>query len=681
MIELTRPIKFSFLGLFFFTPLIFTSSNSELFELPKTYFLYAAAIIISCLHFINYLQGKSPLIRRHYLNIPLCIFLLSQTVSTLFSVDTHTSLFGYYSRLNGGLLSLLAYLALFEVLIVYLEDNFKDQLLYTSLAAGTPVSLFAIAQHFGIDKHIWLQDVQSRVFSTLGQPNWLAAYLCILLPFALHFYLKTEKILLKVCFGLLTIIFYLALLYTKSKSGIAAALISLVFYLSAAYLPALKLKKITSLLVVQKTHFLVLTLLLLSFLINNPIKDYTVSLVNNLIPSKQTPPAASPGTPANTNLLITPSEDIRKIVWQGAWQLWQKFPLFGTGVETFAYSYYWTRPASHNLTSEWDYLYNKAHNEYLNYLATTGIFGFAAYLALIIVILATFLKSARHSSLAPAYIAALLSILITNIAGFTVVIVSLYFFTLPALALPPASPTDPKNAFTWPRKLSAILFAGFSFFLLGKTLFFYLADITYADAQKWDSRQEYEKALSHIKISLDYNPSEPVYLSFYSSQAAKLAVVNSAASSEKSQAYINDAVRYSNSAVSISPANINLLKERAQMFYYLSTLDSKYFQDAIDTLLKITYLAPTDAKTYYLIGKFLEAAGSKTDALDYYQKAIDLKSNYDHAYFAKAVILFDQKNYTEAAAYFQSTLKIAPNNQDAKDYLQKINSPPPSPSL
>jgi putative inorganic carbon (hco3(-)) transporter len=60
---------------------------------------------------------------------------------------------------------------------------------------------------------------------------------------------------------------------------------------------------------------------------------------------------------------------------KGAWELTKKYPLFGSGVETFAYSYYNVRPVEHNLVTEWDFLYNKAHNEFLNYAATTGFVG------------------------------------------------------------------------------------------------------------------------------------------------------------------------------------------------------------------------------------------------------------------------------------------------------------------
>ena len=91
----------------------------------------------------------------------------------------------------------------------------------------------------------------------------------------------------------------------------------------------------------------------------------------------------------------TESGTIRKIVWQGAIQIWKNYPIFGTGVETFAYSYYKYRPAAHNLTSEWDYVYNKAHNEYLNFLANTGTVGLLSYLFLVGTAIYLFIKKIK----------------------------------------------------------------------------------------------------------------------------------------------------------------------------------------------------------------------------------------------------------------------------------------------
>jgi O-antigen ligase len=362
---LKKPIHFLFLSLFFLTPLIFTQSNSELFELPKMYFVYLATASITIFHLINVFKNQVPFYKKTFLDIPLLLFLISQTISTYYSVDPHTSFFGYYSRLNGGLLSLICYSLLYWILVVYIDSDLKNKIINYSLLSGFLVSIYAIAQHFGIDKNWWIQDVQSRVFSTFGQPNWLAAYLCILIPLSLHQTFNTNKSKINIKYFSLSAIFYISLLFTKSKSGILACLISLIVFFFVEFF---KNKNIRKLLIINYSLFIILLLI-----ISNPIKD-------QIFPPKNTSPSTNT---ENSKILVTSSGDIRKIVWQGSVDLWKKFPIFGTGVETFAYSYYWTRPVEHNLTSEWDFLYNKAHNEYLNYLATTGTVGLCTYLIFI----------------------------------------------------------------------------------------------------------------------------------------------------------------------------------------------------------------------------------------------------------------------------------------------------------
>jgi putative inorganic carbon (hco3(-)) transporter len=624
--------------LFAFAPLIFTSTNSELFELPKMYFVYGLTLIILIVHLFNYFRGKNIFFRHTFLDWPLLIFLLSQIVSTFFSVDIHTSLFGYYSRLNGGLLSLLTYSLLYWILAVYLNDIFKTRLINIFLSSGFLIAAFGIAEHFGIDKNIWVQDVQARVFSTLGQPNWLAAYLCILLPFVVDKFLNKSKSLFFTIYHLaLVISFYLCLLFTKSKSGIIAGIISLGIYFILFFIK----NKIN---LFKFPGFLLLILLVsLTIFVNNPIKDY-------LFPPKVT-------SAPRVDIVITPSEDIRKIVWTGAFQLWRQFPAFGTGPETFAYTYYWVRPAAHNLTSEWDFLYNKAHNEYLNYLACTGTFGFLTYLLLIAVIL---YKIKNH----PAVLAAFISILITNAAGFSVVIVSLYFFLLPAFTLPP--PPLPSSKPNLIFKIFSLLFILFFSFLFIKNLYFYLADITYAEADSLDGSQNYSSAYNYIKLSLNYRPDEPVYLIKAADLSAKMALITS------DKTYVTQSLNFMVQATKISPFSLNAWKEKAQTYYYLSTIDSNYYLYALDALTKATQLAPTDAKSFYMLGEFYQNINATDEAITNYQTAINLKSNYDYAYFALGKIYFSQKKYDKASADFVKVLSIAPNNTNAKDYLNLI---------
>lgn len=652
---MSKVIRFFYLFLLFFIPLFFTSFNSELFELPKMYLVYFVTLTILSLHILNFLNKKTFLFRRTFLDIPLIIFLISQIVSTVFSIDPHTSFFGYYSRLNGGLLSLICYLILYWILVVYLDEKFKRNIISISLFSGFLVASFGIAQHFGIDKHLWVQDVQSRVFSTLGQPNWLAAYLCVLLPFSLFKLSEKKEFIPYTKYLILNTVFFLCLLFTKSKSGIIAATISILIFLIFYLIKNIKNKKN-----ILYFSFLLILFTTLSLTITNPIKDQIfpkkISTINN-----------QPST-----ILITPSGDIRKIVWKGSINLWKKFPIFGTGVETFAYSYYWTRPVEHNLTSEWDFLYNKAHNEYINYLATTGAFGFLSYLFLIISVLIYILKNSKSTILI-----SYLSILITNFAGFSVVIIALYFFLLPALLI--NNPEKEKKLNNKkPNIFSKIIFPTitiFFFFIIAKKIIlFYLADIAYTKSQSYENSQDYQSAYDAIKISLQYRNNEPLYLNDFSSLAAKMAIVTySKKNTNQTNQLIQEAIDYSNKSIQISPADTNLWKERAQTFYYLSTIDSQYFSEVIQSLLTVIKLAPTDAKAFYLIGDFLETAKFQDKAIEYYQKAISLKPNYDHALFNLGKIYFDQKNYSEAKKDFELVLKIAPTNPDAKDYLEKIS--------
>jgi len=186
------------------------------------------------------------------------------------------------------------------------------------------------------------------------------------------------------------------------------------------------------------------------------------------------------------------------------------------------------------------------------------------------------------------------------------------------------------------------------FFLLSaKTIIsYYLADIAY------------NKGDLYTAIAL--NPSEPIYYS-------QLGLVLSQKSDPK-------AISYSNIAVSISPANINILKERAQTFFYLSNLDKQYYLNSLSTLEMISKLAPTDPKIPYLIGQFLEAANKQTETIPYYQKAITLKDNYDDAHFALAKIYYAQKQYDLARIELEKTLSIAPQNFEAQSLLSSLPS-------
>src|SRR3990167_3654949 len=213
-----------FLALAILTPLIFFSGNIEIFEVPKMYFVYFASTIILFSTLVkSAIHGKF-LIPKSLPLFIFFIFLTLQTLSTFFSIDKFTSIFGYPSRLNGGVLLPSAFLAIFYTGLINLNFDKVKKLLIAAVISALFVSLWGIPAHFGKDpsclvltdkltSDCWTEEFNPklRIFSTLGQPNWLASYLVLTLPFAVAFAVIFEKRLLKNLFAALSVILFIAL--------------------------------------------------------------------------------------------------------------------------------------------------------------------------------------------------------------------------------------------------------------------------------------------------------------------------------------------------------------------------------------------------------------------------------------------------------------------------------------
>lgn len=436
-----RIIEYSFYLLFFLVPLILTPWNYELFEFNKMMLTYLLTTVIVAAWLVKMIVKKRFLFQRTILDFPLVLFLGSQIIATLSSIDLHTSLWGYYSRANGGLFSTISYLLLYWAYVSNMNKRKTKSVIRYTLSAAALVAAYGVAERFGIDAQYWKQKVQLRVFSTFGQPNWLAAWLAALIPltwaFALDSNSKTrpkkkawqQKSFLIPFF--LFILFYLCLLYTRSRSGfIGFGAACLVFVaLTKTF------KKPLNHFSIQSFRIFIAAVLLLAFLVGSPWTPSAGQIIKKLRPQPVQEAETTVSTPDQPILLISESGDIRKVVWQGAVEIWKNYPLFGTGVETFAYSYYWYRPRAHNDMSEWDFLYNKAHNEYLTILANSGLIGLLTYLGIIGTFIIWTLKRKVKSNLTLAFLSGYFSILVTNFLGFSVVSVNLLFFLMPAIVI------------------------------------------------------------------------------------------------------------------------------------------------------------------------------------------------------------------------------------------------------
>lgn len=589
--------------------------------------VYALTIIITGAWILKTVNDKRLTINRTPLDIPLLLFLGANILSTIFSIDPHTSIWGYYSRSNGGLLSIISYLLLYFAFVSNIEKDGILKYLKVAIASGVFISIWGIFEHFGVslsciilqgqfNDSCWIQDVQARVFASLGQPNWMAAYLAMLIFPAIYLLQRASSKKELIAYFLSLIAFYLAFTFTYSRGPtlglIAGVLIFLVF----------NAKKLTLLVLAS---FVLVNILFGSALTNFRLVSMFAAPVR--------PSISMPTTPSGTQLENggTESGQIRLIVWKGALDIFRHYPILGTGVETFAYSYYQFRPVAHNLTSEWDFLYNKAHNEFLNYLATTGIVGFSAYLLVIGTFIIFCIK--KRQLLIISLLAAYISFLVQAFFLFSVVTTALFFFLFPAIAF---VATDSKKLFKLSLSLKKPIYfkvakglvVVFTIYFLYSILQFWYADTLFNLGQRASDLGNPGKAYNLISDAVEINPQESFYRSELGYAAASSATALEQQDATLSARLVKNAQSETKTALSISPKNVSYWRTAIRTYFELSTLDKNYMADTLEAVDKAISLAPTDPKLYLTKATILESIGKNDEAKKNLEKAIGLKPNY-----------------------------------------------------
>lgn len=691
-----RIIEYGIYALFAVTPLLFNLSrtlpSSELFEWNKMAFVYGLTIIITTAWICRMIMTRKLLIKRTPFDIPLLLFLFSQILATVFSIDRHVSIYGYYSRFHGGLLSTVSYVLLYYAFVSNRDLLVFSRLLLFTFSSVVVVIFYGVLEKFGIDAHLWVQDVQNRVFSTFGQPNWLAAYIAVILPLFIHKIIQhvpKQKITLKsipahreiLLFSVLAILSYICLLFTKSRSGFLGFWLADVLIWAGVFYFAKKAGMQSS--IKRLFIFFHILLVICNFVIRTPFAQYnrfaTVDLFNAAPAPIETPSFSD----TVIQVGVTDSADIRRIVWQGAIDIVRDYPLFGTGPETFAFAYYKYRPAAHNLTSEWELLYNRAHNEFLNIAATSGLFGLGTYLLLLAtVILWTFKKiwtsgNFEKQHLLIALLAAYISILVTNFFGFSVVVIALFLFLIPALILYqttalPAAPSLPP--LTFPRNLALLLVGIGGIYFLCIPIRFWIADSFYAQAIQDKRRDALETSREYIKQALRLRPDEPLY----HDERADIASLLASSYWEQGDAthageLISEAVAESTSALKTSPQNVNFWKTRTRVFFLLSTVDDAFTEEALKNILIAQDLAPTDVKIAYNVAVIQGRLGQNAEAIKTLEHAVELKPDYRDAYMALALFYEDAGNTQKARETLELILtRINPDDQEVKEKLDNL---------
>lgn len=280
------------------------------------------------------------------LDAPIWAFLALASLSCIFSIYLHDSLY--------GMRRLLAMAGIYYLIVNNFDKKRSEQLMMLIVIVGAGISLFGLAQYFFNLSHGWWAE-ERFLTSTYVNHNHFAGYLELAMPLAFGFFFSEKTVLRKAGFGIAAVIMSAAFLFAQSRG--AWILIAVSAVLSAFYLSRKG--------IVRKSAFVIL-LLALSFIFA------ALYCVKGDISERL-------GT--MTNVGGEASFLCRLKIWEGTIDMIKNNPAIGTGIGTFLWGFPRYRPEGLN------YKISHAHNDYLHMAAEMGILAMALMILMAVIVM------------------------------------------------------------------------------------------------------------------------------------------------------------------------------------------------------------------------------------------------------------------------------------------------------
>jgi len=368
-------------------PLFFNIYSYRSFEPDKVALMRSIVLVMALAWVIKALEtGDWKLtasFRYPIISIALPPLLLASVyiLTTITSIVPRSSLWGSYHRLQGTYTT-LSYIVIFFLTLYTLHTRRQfDRLIVIILLTSLPISLYGIIQHYGLDPIAWSNIGDKtivRAISTMGNPIFVAAFLIMVIPLTMGQLARTlstisdqwgkevRLYILVGCYFFLLTIQLLCIFFTQSRGPLLALMGgAFSFFLLLA---ASRGQRRLVLAVIGAAVALGLLLIALN-LPHTPLESIRKMPFGRM-----------------AGVFSTESRTVRQriLAWEGVVNLIAANPIravIGYGPESMmvAFNPYFPpdlAPLLPNAT------FDRAHNETLDVLATTGFIGFAAYLFL-----------------------------------------------------------------------------------------------------------------------------------------------------------------------------------------------------------------------------------------------------------------------------------------------------------
>lgn len=319
-------------------PFIWWPWASQQFELPRIWFVLGW-IELLCIITVLKVGMSSQFHFNRMIGKVILVYFLALLLSLATSVDRGKSLVGNYYRIDG----LITYIHLFLLSFITASVWNREKMSYFCRVIAIGSILTSSLALLSLPIHIFISKTAGEVMlSTFGQPNYLAGYLIITLPFVFYLFQKSRVRSEKIYYSAGFVIQILTIILTKSWGGILGLILFLAITVSLSSTIPLYLKKI------------VIGSGILGMFLIVSVYIYFIS---------QTPPAVL--------------AESRERIFVKAILSYTKKPITGWGIANFDHAFESVEWPIHYSA---DIYVDKAHSTLLENLVTGGIVGLGAFI-------------------------------------------------------------------------------------------------------------------------------------------------------------------------------------------------------------------------------------------------------------------------------------------------------------
>ncbi|MCE5300907.1 MAG: tetratricopeptide repeat protein [Spirochaetia bacterium] len=640
----------------FLVPLIFWLPANESFETPKTVcFFSLLALAYACLAVKWALKGSLS-VKWTALSIPAAALVVLWFASMLKGLYINRAAFAMHWQF----FKFITANVLFYFLIINTFGR-RDipKLLFFILSSHFIVVTYGIFQYLGMDFIKWVSFGEGRVYSTMGNPDYMAAQFSVLIPVMIALILSPVKKIYKFTVTFFLCLMFVLIIVSHGRGAWLGFIGSLLFMFAvSAMLYGGQFFARNKVFVAGIAAFVVLLVVIFSF--PNPLNKNSQSILERL--------------KGGFNL-TSDSVAVRLFYWESALQMAAANPVLGTGPGGFSLNtaYYqrrvydrWLKAAPDMAKKVEPHVELYTHNDFLQTAAENGFAGLGVYLWLFAsILIMSIYKAFREQdefmkNLSVGIAASAAAFLINGLLNFPWRVASTVMLMWSILAL--FSLTEQKKSVNMRFGLPGITAcAGFAAALLFSAFQFnaLLANSSIRAGQAAFMAKDYNTANSVFERAIRSNAR--------GTDMIELVLYNGNAYNAKGD--IKNAIEYYNRGLRMFPHFIESHYNVGNVYMNNGMTDMAVaeYNKVLDLNPKFTAAINNLANIYFNKGDFAMAR-------DMYIRALSVKPEGVEARYNLGATYFRMKDYKNAYVELSKCLEYDPNYAMAKEWIERMKA-------